>query len=392
MMKKKQKIKVLFRHRSMEMGGVEKVLLSMLNHLDREKFDLQLCLNLFQGELRNEIPDFVPFKTLASGKEDFSKNPLVNKFQLAARAIKLWLYRKFPFIPDYFILKNDADIEIATGYTMFSDVLNSSNKKSKKIGWFHSDITSKGLQPILPKLLNEISKFDYFIFGSQQAHDSFVTHFPNEKLPPNSVILNAIPIDEIKAKASEFIPEKDNIPTFTSVGRLHNRKGYHLLAEAHKKLLDDGFKHKIYIIGDGEERQNLEYQIKNSGIQNSFILLGTLMNPYPYVKNSDFYIMPSRSEGWPLIIAETLILQKPIIATAVGGIPEMITHKKNGYLVEYKTESIYDGMKKFLTNQDLLRQIREGLTHSEEQFDNRKIFNEVENIIESLYKEKTQLC
>ena len=67
-----KKIKILFRHRSMEMGGVEKVLLGMLNNLDREKFDISLCLNLFQGELRNHIPNFIPFKTLAGGKEDFS--------------------------------------------------------------------------------------------------------------------------------------------------------------------------------------------------------------------------------------------------------------------------------------------------------------------------------
>ena len=90
MMKNNKKIKVLFRHRSMEMGGVEKVLLSMLNNLDKDKFDIQLCLNLFQGELRNDIPKNIPFKTFAKGKEDFSSNSLVNKVQLAIRGGKLW--------------------------------------------------------------------------------------------------------------------------------------------------------------------------------------------------------------------------------------------------------------------------------------------------------------
>ena len=71
----------------MEMGGVEKVLLSMLNNLDCNKFDISLCLNLFQGELRNTIPKFIPYKTLAKGKEDFSKNPLLNKIQLTLRGL-----------------------------------------------------------------------------------------------------------------------------------------------------------------------------------------------------------------------------------------------------------------------------------------------------------------
>lgn len=387
-MDRKKKIKVLFRHRSMEMGGVEKVLLSMLNNLDRNKFDLRLCLNLFQGELRNEIPDFVDFKTLAKGKEDFSKNPLINKIQLIFRGIKLSIFRKFPAVPDRWILHNDADIEIATGYTMFNDVLNSSNKKSKKIGWFHSDITSKGFQPILQELLQQIPKFDYFIFGSQQAQDIFKKTYPNIQLPENQVILNAIPIEEIKNRANEFEVEKSEIPIFVSVGRLHNRKGYHVLAEAHKKLLDDGFHHEIQIIGDGEEMENLKNQISNLGIGNSFKLLGTQMNPYPFVKNADFYIMPSRSEGWPLIIAETLILQKPIIATNVGGIPEMIQHEKNGYLVEYDEQSIYNGMKEFLTNKNLIENIQEELKDSEKQFDNAKIYKAVEEILENVILEK----
>ena len=105
------------------------------------------------------------------------------------------------------------------------------------------------------------------------------------------------------------------------------------------------------------------------------------MNPYPYVKNADFYVMPSESEGWPLIIAETLILQKPILATNVGGIPELIEHEKTGFLVEYSVESLYDGMKEFLQNKDLVQKIQENLRTIEDQFDNQKIFRAVENVI-----------
>lgn len=378
-----KKIKVLFRHRSMEMGGVEKVLLSMLNNLDRNKFDISLCLNLHQGELRDQIPTFIPYKTLAMGKEDFPKNPLLNRLYLMVRGFKLLVFRKFPFIVDKFILKNDADIEIATGYTMFSDVLNSANKKSKKIGWFHSDITFPKLQPIVPQLLKQISQFDYFIFGSQQAKDIFVETYPNIKLPPNSVILNTIPIDEIKQKADESRPKiiSNNLPTFVAVGRLHSRKGHHKLLEAHYRLLKENIQHQILVIGDGEERENLQKNIQHLGVEQSFRLLGTLTNPYPYIKNADFFIMPSESEGWPLIIAETLILQKPIIATNVGGIPEMITHHKNGILTEYNVEALYQAMKEAMTNDELIKNIKQNLLQSEEQFDNQKIFKSVERIL-----------
>ncbi|SFI24597.1 glycosyltransferase [Halpernia frigidisoli] len=379
-----KKIKILFRHRSMEMGGVEKVILSLLNNLDRDKFDLTICLNLNQGELRNDIPKHVKKVFLTKGKEDFSKNFLLQKFQLIIRNLKLKQAENNPQIAQK-LLNDNFDIEIAPTYSSFSSVLNSSNRNSKKIGWFHSDISFPKLQPLVPKILEQIPQFDYFIWGSKQANDVFVETYPTFILPENEVILNAIPIKELKLKAEEF-PVNFTKKTFVSVGRLHTRKGFHKLLEAHSNLLKEGFDHEIIIIGDGEERQNLEKQAQDLGVSGSFKFLGTLLNPYPYVKNGDFFILPSESEGWPLIIAEALILQKPIIATNVGGIPEMIIDKENGLLIEYEISVMQNAMKLFLTDEILILEIKENLKKSESQFDNKKIFESVENILIKLAK------
>ncbi|WP_228417084.1 glycosyltransferase [Chryseobacterium piscicola] len=380
MMKENKKLKVLFRQRSMEMGGVEKVILSMLNGLDREKFDMTICLNINQGDLRNEIPPHVKKVSIASGKEDFSKNSLIQKLQLAKRKLKLDKAQKNPKIADA-VLKDQFDVEIAPTYATFSSVLNSSNKNSKKIGWFHSDITLPKLQPLVPEILKQIPQFDYFIFGSQQTKDILIETYPTIKIPENQVIRNAIPIEELKKKSKEFVPQFPEKPIFVSVGRLHSRKGFHKLMEAHAQLLKAGFDHQIIIIGDGEEKTNLKKQAQELGVTDSFQLLGSLLNPYPYVKNADFFILPSESESWPLIIADSLILQKPIISTNVGGIPEMITHDKTGFLVNYEVEEMYDAMKKFMTEPKYVEKIKENLTDIEKQFDNQKIFDAVENII-----------
>ena len=380
MMKENKKLKVLFRQRSMEMGGVEKVILSMLNGLDREKFDMTICLNINQGDLRNEIPPHVKKVSIASGKEDFSKNSLIQKLQLAKRKFKLDKAQKNPKIADA-VLKDQFDVEIAPTYATFSSVLNSSNKNSKKIGWFHSDITLPKLQPLVPEILKQIPQFDYFIFGSQQTKDILIETYPTIKIPENQVIRNAIPIEELKKKSKEFVPQFPEKPIFVSVGRLHSRKGFHKLMEAHAQLLKAGFDHQIIIIGDGEEKTNLKKQAQELGVTDSFELLGSLLNPYPYVKNADFFILPSESESWPLIIADSLILQKPIISTNVGGIPEMIAHDKTGFLVNYEVEEMYDAMKKFMTEPKYVEKIKENLTDIEKQFDNQKIFDAVENII-----------
>lgn len=375
-----KKIKVLFRHRSMEMGGVEKVVLSMLNNLDKEKFDMTICLNINQGELRNEFPADIRKVYIAEGKEDFSKNGVINKIQLLKRKLKLEKADKNPEIADR-ILGEKYDIEIATTYSVYKTVLNSTNKNSKKIAWLHSDLTLEGFNPYREEIFKNMQQFDYIIYGSQQCKDALDEKFPDVKFPPGKVVLNAIPIKEIQAKAFEFIPEKEETPTFVSVGRLHFRKGYKTLLEVHKKLLDDGYLHNIQIIGDGEDYQEISNRVSELNVQDTFKLLGTKLNPYPFVKNSDFYIMPSESEGWPLIIAETLILQKPILATNVGGIPEMIIHEKTGYLVNYSQEGLYQGMKKFLTDKNLLSTIKENLKSIEDKFDNKKIFDAVEEII-----------
>lgn len=386
-MSEEKKIKILFRHRSMEMGGVEKVMLSLMNNLDREKFEMTVCLNLNQGELRDEFPSHVRKVYLTDGKEDFSKNKIIQKIQLFQRRQKLEKLRKNPEIVDREYLKENYDIEIGMTYNDFEPVLNSSNKNSKKVGWFHSEIQVPKLQPLVPKILEHFPQFHYMIYCSEKIKNLMHEHYPNLNYPTESVIINAIPIEEIKQKANaDFLLPNAESKIFVSVGRLHTRKGYHKLMDAHKKLLNEGFQHTVIIIGDGEELPNLLEQQKNLGVEKSFVFAGNQMNPYPFIKNADFFIMPSESEAWPLVIAEALILQKPIIATKVGDVESMIEDRKTGYLIDYDTHEIYVAMKEFLTNEKLVSDLRENLTAIEKQFDNKKIFDEVEEIFVNLLK------
>ena len=379
-----KKIKLLFRHRSMEMGGVEKVMLSIVNNLNPEKFEITVCLNLNQGELRNEFPPHIRKLYLAEGKEDFSKNIILQKIQLYQRKKKLEKLRKNPEIIDKKHLKEYFDIEIGMTYNDFESVLNSSNKNSKKIGWFHSEINVPGLKPLLPEILKQFPQFDVMVYCSQKIKDLMHIHHPDLHFPREKVIINAISIEEIKVKAAEKIDPFSEKPSFVSVGRLHYRKGYHKLIEAHTKLIREGHDHQILIVGEGEHRQNLEKLIKENKVERTFILLGNKMNPYPYIKNADFFILPSESEAWPLVIAEALILQKPIIATDTGDVSMMIAPEKTGILIPYKVEEMYYSMKRFLTDKPLISEIKSNLQNIEDQFDNKKIFESIEIMMEQI--------
>lgn len=381
-----KKIKILFRHRSMEMGGVEKVMLSVLNNLDPEKFEMTVLLNLNQGELRNEFPAHVRKVFLTKGKEDFSTNTLLAKIQLFKRKIKLKKFNKHPEVIDKEILKDEFDVEIAMTYNDFSAVLNSTNKKSKKIGWFHSEINLPKLQPLVPKILEQFPQFDHMIYCSEKIRTIMHDIYPKLAYPPESVIINAIPTEEIREKSQENIADLPSKPVFVSVGRLHTRKGYHKLMDAHHQLLKEGFQHSVMVIGDGEELTNLLAQQKKLGVEKTFVLAGNKMNPYPYMKNADFFIMPSESEAWPLVLAEALILQKPTIATDTGDVATMLEHFETGYLINYRTEEIFEAMKVFLTNAELIKSINDNLKNISAKFDNNKIFMAIEEIILNLVK------
>lgn len=373
----KKKIKVLFRLRSMEMGGVQKVVLDLLNNLSKDKFEFTLLLNLYQGELRNDIPKNVKLLYLTKGKEDFSKNPLLKKIQLAFRLLKLYLYKKFPS----FQLKEKYDIEVASSYSEYDMTLNSSNKNSKKIAWFHSEVTYERLRSKSWEYIKKMKKFDYVVFCANQIRnlieEKYGITFSN-----SSVIYNAVHVDEIKKKAEEYNVDYGKLkkPIFCSIGRLHSRKGYEILVNVHARLINENYIHSIVIVGDGEEMDRLKKQIIALKVEKTFKLLGTKLNPYPYLKAADYFVLPTKSEAYPLVINEALALEKPIISTRVGGIPEMINNNINGLLVNCNEEEIYQGMKKFIQNSKFVDDIKRNLEKPEEKFNPDSIYKEVEEL------------
>jgi len=381
---KPTKIKVLFRLRSLEMGGVPRVVLDLLENLPKEKFDLTLLLNLYQGELRTEIPKEIKLVVIAGGKEEFSDNPVLRKLQFICRRLKLAFYEKFPSVLYKRKLKTEFDIEVAPGYTEFEWVLNSPNKKSRKIGWFHTDVSYDKDQNRVMKRINLMKEFDWMIFGSAQTRqiidDLYRVNYPN-----SSVIYNVINIEEARTKADLMKVDFAIHPVFCSVGRLHFRKGYDALIRIHKRLWDEGFAHSVAVIGGGNEMENLKNQTKELDVEKTFLLLDTQKNPYAFMKEAEFFILPSRSESYPLIIGEAMGLGKPIISTNVGGIAEMIENEVDGLLVNFDEEEIYTAMKRFLTEPELVEQLKRGTKKAEEKFDAQKIYNQVVEVFENQF-------
>ncbi|GGG46139.1 hypothetical protein GCM10007332_04550 [Epilithonimonas arachidiradicis] len=362
----------------MEFGGVEKVVINQLKNIDKNIFEVTLLLKLYQGGMRNQIPKDIKLKYLTRGKEDFSRFKLLFLVQLVIRNLKLRLLSKFPFLIRKFYLKQNFDIIVSPTYTSFDDVLNY-DQKTKKIAWFHTDIRDGKDHNNNLLLLNKLKKFDWVVFGSKQTQRVIADQY-NISYPNSQVIYNPIDISATRDKSKEFEVDFDKRPVFLSIGRLNKRKGYHTLMRAHRMLLDEGVQHSVAIIGDGEENQNLKNQAKELNVEDTFLFYGAKANPYPYIKASDFYILSSDSESYPLTIGEVLILGKPIISTDVGGISEMMTHNENGLLIEYSAEAMAEAMKRFIQDQDFINKITDNNKSIESKFDNAIINKQIEDL------------
>ena len=386
-MENNKKIKILFRLRSLEMGGVPRVVLDLLRNLPKDKFDFTLMLNLYQGELVSEIPKDIKLIVIEKGREQMSKNSFIQKTQLGLRRLKLEIYDHFPSILYALKVKEDFDIEVSPGYAEFEMVLNSPNKKSRKIGWFHTDVSYDTDKERVMKRINLMKKFDWMIFGAAQTRQ-VIEDLYGISYPKSSVIYNVIKLPEVRKKAEEFIANFETRPTFVSIGRLHHRKGYAELMNIHKRLLDQNLLHSIAVIGGGNEMENLKNQAKELGVEKTFLLLDSQKNPWPYVKAADYFVLPSKSESYPLTIGEVMGLHKPIISTNVGGIPEMIDDGKDGILVNFDENEIFEAMKRFLTEPELVKKIIEGTQSVDEKFDENKIYQQVTEVFEQQYLAK----
>ncbi len=132
------------------------------------------------------------------------------------------------------------------------------------------------------------------------------------------------------------------------------------------------------VIGDGDLRPELEVLIDQFNLKNKFILLGKRENASKYLKAFDIYISSSVKEGFPYSILEAMSAKLPIIATSVGGVPEMIFDQKNGLLIEAKNYKILaEKIRYLIDNQPIAQKFGEQAEKDvKEKFSKEKMIKE----------------
>ena len=152
------------------------------------------------------------------------------------------------------------------------------------------------------------------------------------------------PMEQSEARAQLDLPTQGL--ALVSVGNLYPVKSHDLLVSAMALLVPRHPSLQLYIIGDGHMRCRLQEQIRNNGLQDHVFLIGSRPNEElnAWFSAADLSCLVSSREGWPNVVSESLACGTPVIAAAVGGIPEIITSENLGILVERNPDSISQGI------------------------------------------------
>ena len=171
----------------------------------------------------------------------------------------------------------------------------------------------------------------------------------------------------INNRATEFKPKEyigvENV--LLSVGRLSEQKGFDMAISAASKLKKQQINFKWFIIGSGPLESKLKNQIKKEKVEDYVVLIGTKENPYPYIKNCDLFVQPSRYEGKSVVIDEAKILAKPIVATAYPTVRDQIRNANEGVIVELSVDGIYKGLKEMVFDKTKQKEISNYLENHE---------------------------
>lgn len=390
-----EKKKILIRIGSLRHGGAEKVLVTFLKNLPKDKYEIDLLLNLYSGKYLVDVPDWINVLYLNKG-EMITTNRIQDIPKKAYRVLYQKLLKKFPKILYSTILKNKKyDVEFAAIHGFRDEILNSPIKSSKKIVWIHNDLRKTQFHNYTDEEIRKFFGFDTIMVISEHIQKDFENLAQTEDEKSRIVrIYNPLDTEEILMKSEVrsqelrdktmdcFVPRNHKSePVFVSVGTVFPQKGFDRLLKVHKKLLEEGYPHRIKIIGDGYDFENIKNLKTELGVDKTAEMLGFTDNPYPYFKAADFYVLSSRYEGFPTVLFEAITLRKNIIATEVSGVNEMLENGKLGLIVENSEEGIYQGMKKALTNPESFSQYQENLKDYQMPFNLENSVNKIMEII-----------
>ena len=365
--------KVLFFIRDLGHGGAEKVLVNLVNHMDRDKFDITVMTLFDEGINKQFLAPHIKYITC------FSKS-----FPANSHFLKLFS----PAFLHKLFIKDVYDIEIAFLEGPSARIISGcKNKKTKLLSWIHCTQKTEKDISVGFRNFNEVNNcyklFDKVIFVSESTESSFKSLIP---FADSIVLYNTNDSEKINIQSCDDIDinfDKSKI-NLISTGRLIPVKGFDRFIRIHAKLISDGYPVHTYILGEGSDnyKSELTKYINDNNISDSFTFLGYQTNPYKYVSKADLFVCSSHSEGFSTAATEALIVGTPVCTVEVSGMKEMLgENNEYGIITENTEEALYQGIKALLDSPELLSQYKEKAKERGKFFSAEKTVKAVEDML-----------
>lgn len=288
----------------------------------------------------------------------------------------MWKYA-IPFLP-----KLDKEYDVAISYLWPHYFVADKVKAKKKIAWIHTDYST--IETDIEMDLKVWNKFDYIVAVSEACKNSFLKKYSALK---NKVIVmeNITSPQFIRDMANEEIDTPmllDNRFKIITVARLSHAKGIDNAVRALRILKDKGYENIAwYVVGYGGDETMIKSLIRDLKLENSFVLLGKQINPYPYIKEADLYVQPSRYEGKAVTVGEAQILAKPVLITNYTTANSQVKNGVDGYITELSVEGIADGIEKLYRDATVRKQLANNCSNTD--YSNKYELNKLYEIMEA---------
>lgn len=333
-------IKVLFVIHDLHHGGAEKVLVNLVNHMDKSCFDISI-LALFGGGVNEQF--LSPEVRLLHGhSHSIPGNSHIMKLFSPKQLFRHYIKEKYDIIVSYL---EGPSARIVSGCP---------DDGTKLVSWIHVEQHTVKVASQSFRDINEAqkcySRFDKIICVSKDVASDFQSLFQlSNRL---EVIYNTINSDEIRLKSSEPIDNfcfSANEYKLIGVGKLMPNKGFDRLLHIHERLLkNDHIPVHTILLGQGAERNRLEQWVKSRELADTVTFLGYQKNPYKYVAACDLFVCSSYAEGFSTAATEALIVGTPVVTTKVSGMKEMLGENEYGVITENEEEALYLGIRDML--------------------------------------------
>ena len=365
--------RILFLIHDLSYGGAERVLVNLANGLDKSKYDVFVQTLFDVGVNKQYLNNDVHY--IPGAKKVFSGNATLMKLLSPKALAKIVIKEKYDLVVSF--LEGPCS-RIVSGYS------------GKKAAWIHIEHNSEDSLAKNFRSFDEMKKcYDSFDSISCVADTVRENFLKLSKTTANCVtVYNVNNTDDIISKSAEeqeTIIKTEDCVNLISVGRLiNNHKGFDRLVKVHKRLLDDGINNKLYILGEGPDKENLIELIEKLGVKESCFLLGFQDNPYKYIKAADLFVCSSHKEGFSTAVTEALVLGVPVVSTDVSGTYELLGNNNDfGIVTANSEDGIYFGIKEML-NKDNLENYKKLANIRGESFkseitlkENEKLFDEL---------------